>query len=88
MCYFGYCTLSVTKTKRRIKMANNKLIAAAIAGLLAATSPLAAIAGEHAKKEEANKCKGEANKCKAAAEEKKAEEAAPAAEDKKAEEKH
>jgi hypothetical protein len=52
-------------------MANNKLIAAALAGLLATVSPLAAIAGEHEGKE-ANGCKGEANSCKG--------EAAPAAE--------
>jgi hypothetical protein len=42
-------------------MANNKLIAAALAGLLATVSPLAALAGEEAGKE-ANGCKGEAAK--------------------------
>jgi hypothetical protein len=50
-------------------MANNKLIAAAIAGLLAATLPLAAFAADEAKSTEANSCsgekakEGEANSC-------------------------
>lgn len=50
-------------------MTNNKLLAAALAGVIAAVSPLAALASDHENKSEANgckatnSCKGEANKC-------------------------
>ena len=44
-------------------MATNKLLAAALAGVLAAVSPIAALASDHAKSTDANGCKGEANKC-------------------------
>jgi len=44
-------------------MATNKFLAAALAGVLAAVSPIAALADDHKEGKEANGCKGEANKC-------------------------